>query len=87
MATSQDAIDEAQSRVVEAAKSDTPEHDEAHGDLHQSAQKASNEQSAPHGSAMKEGADNERQSEALGSIGDQVKNAKDEVQNRDSSSS
>jgi len=70
MSETQEAIDKAQSRAQGAAKSDT-DYDEDHGDLHQTAQKVSKENSAQHGSDMKQAEDN-KQSETGGTARDQV---------------
>ncbi len=87
MSTSKEAIDKAQSRAQEAAKSDTQEHEEAHGDLHQSAQQVSSEHAAhAEGSGMKQAAEN-KHSESRGTISERAGDAKDQIQGVESSSS
>lgn len=82
MSSNNEAVNEAQSRAQEAAKSDSELHND-HGDLHQSAQKVSQQHSTAHaeGSGMKQAA--ERKQDESTKDG----NAKDQAQGVDSSSS
>ncbi|KAK5943491.1 hypothetical protein PMZ80_004498 [Knufia obscura] len=87
MSGSKEAVEKAQARAQEAAKSDT-EHPEAGGDLHESAQQVGTEHSAAHaeGSGMKQAAE-KKQSESKETVGDKAGNAKDQVEGVGASSS
>jgi len=87
MSSTKEAIDTAQARAQEAANSDEA-HPEAHGDIHASTQKVSNEHAASHaeGSGMKQAAVN-KQSQSKEATSDKAGNAKDQIQGVGSSSS
>lgn len=83
-----EALDAAQSRVKEAAKSDEHTNDNIQGDLHESVQQVSGENADEQatGSGMKAAAE-KRHDESKGSVGDKVKDAKDQVKGIGTSSS
>lgn len=83
-----EAVDAAHSRAQAAAKSDDDTHAHAQGDLHESVQEASGENSASHasGSGMKD-AGEKRHDESKEAINDKTGEAKDRVKGVGSSSS